>query len=114
MWWRRRVLNLMPFRCGVLKVPAGGRGKSMPARFCGGPSRGDRVRTCDVRFWRPVLYQLELRPYVELWVKAERPPSLCGRRPLRCALWLQALVGASPGAGLLGCSMVTRRVDPNA
>src|SRR5262249_23902192 len=26
------------------------------------PRRGDRVRTCDPRFWRPVLYQLSYSP----------------------------------------------------
>jgi hypothetical protein len=41
MSWRRRVLFSCHFRCGVFKVPAG-RGTSMPAKFCGGQSRGDR------------------------------------------------------------------------
>ena len=27
--------------------------------------RGDRDRTCDTRFWRPVLYQLSYTPVVE-------------------------------------------------
>src|SRR5215216_1757287 len=27
------------------------------------PYRGDRTRTCNPRFWRPVLYQIELRPW---------------------------------------------------
>jgi hypothetical protein len=27
------------------------------------PYRGDRTRTCNPRFWRPVLYQVELRPW---------------------------------------------------
>jgi hypothetical protein len=27
------------------------------------PNRGDRTRTCNPRFWRPVLYQIELRPW---------------------------------------------------
>lgn len=25
--------------------------------------KGDRNRTCNVRCWRPLLYQLELHPY---------------------------------------------------
>src|SRR4029453_4775725 len=29
----------------------------------GVPSRGDRTGTCTPRFWRPVLYQIELRPW---------------------------------------------------
>ena len=37
---------------------------------CGGPGRGSRVRTRDLRFWRPSLYQLSYTP------KAGSPVSL--------------------------------------
>jgi hypothetical protein len=50
-----------------------GRGRSSPGivrsenrkgRICGPFTyRGDRTRTCNPRFWRPVLYQIELRPW---------------------------------------------------
>ena len=32
-------------------------------RAGGGRGRGDRTRTCNRWFWRPVLYQIELHPY---------------------------------------------------
>jgi hypothetical protein len=32
-------------------------------RLRGLPNRGDRTRTCNPRFWRPVLCQIELRPW---------------------------------------------------
>src|SRR5579859_1087325 len=31
-------------------------------RSCATRSRGDRIRTCDLRFWRPPLYQLSYAP----------------------------------------------------
>ena len=40
-----------------LKKGARGGNTVSPARY-----RGDRIRTCDLRFWRPPLYQLSYAP----------------------------------------------------
>lgn len=52
-------------------------------------NRGDRTRTCDIRFWRPTLYQLELHPIgeaaVDVGVEGLEPPVSCSqsRRPTK-------------------------------
>jgi hypothetical protein len=43
------------------------------ARKCAGQSRGDRTRTCNLRFWRPPRYQLRHAP-MRLLCYNEKPP----------------------------------------
>jgi hypothetical protein len=40
-------------------------GREIPLFSRDPTGRGDRDRTCDIRFWRPALYQLSYTPVVE-------------------------------------------------
>ena len=46
------------------------------------PNRGDRTRTCNPRFWRPVLYQLSYAPRLEKSDCSLGPRSSLSRVPL--------------------------------
>ncbi len=59
-----------------------GAGHVHARRLHGGRSRGDRIRTCNLRIWRPLRCQLRHTP-MNLWIKCGRPPSRSGRRPSR-------------------------------
>ena len=45
--------------------------------------RGDRARTCDLRFWRPTLYQLSYAPRPDEFTGRARPGSSAERVPSR-------------------------------
>src|SRR4051794_30425669 len=49
--------------------PAGAAGLRLLERY-----RGDRTRTCDPRFWRPMLYQLSYAPVQVLRARVYRRP----------------------------------------
>ena len=43
--------------------------------------RRDRVRTCDTRFWRPMLYQLSYTPICKWWAIRDSNPGPSGYEP---------------------------------
>src|SRR3954453_4981620 len=54
------------------RVPPG-RCASPDQRAARERNRGDRTRTCDIRFWRPTLYQLSYAPRLSRWRLYRRP-----------------------------------------
>lgn len=62
--------STVQFSSGAMSMPKGSRGTVRP---------GDRIRTCNMRFWRPLLYQIELHPIrysvVDLTEKRRSPGS---------------------------------------
>jgi hypothetical protein len=68
--------------------------------------RGDRTRTCDTRFWRPVLYQLSYSPIcaneyiIRYFVLKEKPGWRTNERFLACSTSVAA--ARQPSAGPCG------------
>ena len=69
-WSARQLRASAPLKravhSGSQRTRRGQVGERIPAQPCEFPlnqaDRGDRARTCDLRFWRPPLYQLSYAP----------------------------------------------------